>query len=148
MRAPRILIVIPLLVGLYEANAGVLSPNDYVRLEVRSVPGTMRPGSNGIIELRFLPAHGIHINIDPPVSFSLDSTDGLNLKGKTVMTADSGTGYLLTSVPVTQAVTLDREIAPGRRTMRGTVTYFYCSDAEGWCNRQKEPAEFTILVIP
>jgi hypothetical protein len=148
MRWSRFLIAVLLLFALAEADAGDFSSNEYVRLEVRPVPGKMRPGSSGHIELRFLPSPGIHVNADPPVAFSLDSAGAAVLKGKPVITKDSTTGYLSTTVPVRQEMALPRKTAPGQLTVRGTVTYYYCSDDEGWCNREKEPVEFTIAVVP
>jgi len=130
------------------ALAGDPSPNDYVRLEVRPAPATMRPGSSGVIELHFFPAGGIHVNADPTVQFSLDSASALQLTGKPAMTTDTSTGYLSAAVPVKQNVALRKPTAPGSLTVKGTVTYFYCSDSEGWCNRQKQPVEFTIVVTP
>lgn len=127
---------------------GATSLNEYVGLEVRPALAEMRPGESGVIELRFRPADGIHVNSDPPVQFTLDSGGAVILDGKPVMTTDARTGYLSAKAPVTQKVTLGSAAAPGRLTVKGTVTYFYCSDTEGWCNRQKQPVKFTITVRP
>ena len=148
MHTFRISTVILFLSGMLAAFAGASSPNEYVKLEVRPVSATMRPGTSGTIELRFLPAEGIHVNVDPPVIFSLDSASTVSLKGKPAMTKDPNTGYLSTAVPVKQRLLLPAKLAPGACTVRGAVTYFYCSDSEGWCNRQKEAVEFTIMVKP
>ena len=121
--------------------------NDVVRLETRP-DSTMHPGTEGTLEFHFIPAEGIHINVDPPVAFSLDSVSYLTLNGKPSMTKDRNTGYLSTTDPVRQTVRLDKKAAPGMLTVKGIVTYFFCSETEGWCNKQREPVEFTIKVEP
>ncbi len=148
MRSLELFAAILFLVGPVRVLAGAFPPNEYVRLEVRPASTIMRPGVAGLIELRFFPADGIHVNVDPPVKFSLDSATGLVLNGRPLMTADARSGYLSTTAPVQQKVTLGRKVAPGQCTVKGTVTYFFCSDSEGWCKRQKVPVEFTILVKP
>lgn len=121
--------------------------NDYVKLEVRPA-SAVRPGTGGIIEFHLLPAEGIHVNADPPLAFLLDSASSLTLDGKPLIPKDTITGYLSTTEPVRQAVLLDRKAKPGVLTVKGTVTFFYCSESEGWCNKQREPVEFTIIVKP
>jgi hypothetical protein len=148
MHMLRFLTVGLFLLGSLQVCASGSSPDEYVTVEVRPVPSSMHPGSSGIIELHFQPADGIHVNADPPITFSLDSAGVVNLKGKPVMSADTSTGYLSTTAPVKQTITLGKHAAQGRVTVKGTVTYFFCSDNEGWCNRRKQPVEFTILVKP
>lgn len=128
------------------ADAATL--NEYVRLEVHPTSTIIRPGTSAVVEFRLVPVEGIHVNVDPPVKFSLDSAAGISLDGEPVMTTDSSTGYLSTRVPVHQRIMLGKQVAPGRISVKGTLTYFFCSDSEGWCNRRKEPVEFTILVKP
>lgn len=130
------------------ALAGGLSSNDYVRLEVRPVSATMHPGASGAVELLFFPADGIHVNVNPPVVFSLDSGTAVILKGKPVMKTDPNTGYLSAATPVKQEIMVGKNAPGGQLTVKGTVAYFFCSDSEGWCNRQRDPVEFTIVVRP
>ena len=43
--------------------------------------------------------------------------------------------------------TLDRMkkgVGPGSSGISGTLTYYYCSDSEGWCRREKK--QFTVAV--
>ena len=128
--------------------AGGTSSNDYVKVDVRPPSTALKPGGSGEVEFRFIPVDGIHINVDPPVTFTLDTMTVVSLKEKPVMTKDAKTGYLSTSSPVRQTVVLARNAAPGTFTVKGTVSYFFCSETEGWCNRQKQPVEFTIVVKP
>jgi hypothetical protein len=148
MRKLRLCAPILFLLALHFAFAGGLPLNDYVRLEVQPPSKAIRPGASAVVELHFTPVDGIHINVDPPVEFALDSAAAITLKGKPVMTKDSGTGYLSTAAPVKQTVVLGKNIQAGKFAVKGTVTYFFCSENEGWCNRQKQPVEFTILVKP
>ncbi len=148
MHALKLVPAILLFVASAKAFGGVNSHNEYVRLEVRSTFAEIRPGASGVIEFRFYPADGIHVNIEPPVEFAPDSAAPVILRGKPVMTMDARTGYLSTTVPVTQQVALGQNVVEGPFTVKGTVTFYFCSDAEGWCNRQKQPVEFTIVVKP
>jgi hypothetical protein len=148
MRAPNLLLVILLLAGSAKFLVGGSTLSEFVRLEVSPATLTMQPGGRGVIELLFYPVDGIHVNADPPVRFSLDSAAGVTLQGKPVLTADAKTGYLSISAPVKQTLVLGNKTGPGKLKVKGTVTYFYCSDSEGWCNRQQQPVEFTILVKP
>jgi hypothetical protein len=136
------------LLASHLAFAGGSPSNDYVRLEVQPPSTALRPGSSAVVELLFTPVDGIHVNIDPPVQFALDSTTALTLTGKPAMTKDTDTGYLSTTTPVKQTIVLGKNIPAGRLSVKGTVTYFFCSESEGWCNRQKQPVEFTIFVKP
>ena len=148
MRTLRFYMAVVLLAGSPLAVANGATTNDYVRLEVRPASALMRPGASGVIEFHFFPADGIHVNADPPVQFSLDSAVTVIISGKPVMTTDPATGYLSTGVPVKQEISLPRSSNARQVTVKGTVTYFYCSDSEGWCNRQKERVEFTITLKP
>lgn len=148
MHKLKFLTVTLFLLGSLQVCDGGALPDEYVTLEVRPVPSTMHPGSSGIIEFHFQPADGIHVNTDPPISFSLDSTGAVKLKGKPAMVADTGTGYLSTTAPVKQTIMLGKQVARGPITVKGMLTYFFCSDSEGWCNRHKETVEFTIMVEP
>jgi YHS domain-containing protein len=130
------------------AFAGGLLSNDYVRLVVQPPSTAVRPGSSAVVELHFTPVDGIHINIDPPVQFALDSATAITLTGKPAMTKDPDTGYLSTTTPVRQTIVLGKNTRAGKLSVKGTVTYFFCSESEGWCNRQKQPVEFTIFVKP
>ena len=148
MRSFEFLTVLLLACAFLQAPTVGAAPNDSVKLEVVPVPGTMHPGTRGIIELRFSPADGIHINTTPAMAFSLDTGATVRLSGNPIVTADSTTGYLVASTPVRQHITVPPDLRPGQHTVRGTVIFYYCSDNEGWCNRQKEPVEFTIFVKP
>jgi hypothetical protein len=122
------------------------SANEHVKLEVRPSARVMRSGTGGEIQLHFSPADGIHVNADPPIVLSLDSAAGVRLKGKPIMTMDGKTGYLSTEAPVRQKFTLLRGVKRGPLNIKATVIFMYCSDSEGWCNRGKQPVEFTITV--
>lgn len=149
MKAPGIFAGVLLLLWSSAARGSDPPANEHVKLKVRAASSSVRPGGTFNVELRFLPAEGIHVNADPPVEFSLDPREtSLRLKGTPLMATDKGTGYLATGEPVRQKIILGPRAAQGQRTVKGTVIYFYCSDSEGWCNRQKQPVEFTIMVKP
>ena len=34
----------------------------------------------------------------------------------------------------------------GPVTLKGTLTYYFCSDKEGWCSKYKQPVEIALTV--
>lgn len=54
------------------------------------------------------------------------------------------TRYLDPAVPVAFPVTVGDGAPRGEHTVKGTVTYFYCSKVEGWC--RKGSAEIAVPV--
>jgi hypothetical protein len=147
-KMPVTLLLFLLLLTSPGTTWGELPANECVRVEVQPVPAALHPGASWEVEIRFFPADGIHINTDPPVQFTLDSMGVVSIHGKPLMIKDSKSGYLSTADPVKQSIEIRKNASPGKLTVKGTITYFFCSDTEGWCNRQKEHVEFTILVKP
>ena len=94
--------------------------------------------------ITFKPVEGIHINLQPALSFSLDSASLATLSGGLAL--PKGGPYLNTSAPVMQRFTISGKARPGRLMLKGTLTYFYCSDKEGWCSRFKQPVEIALTV--
>ena len=54
--------------------------------------------------------------------------------------------YLDTSLPVAFPVSLASGAPRGTHSVRGTVTYFYCSKREGWCRKGTAPIEVAVKV--
>ncbi len=115
----------------------------FVSVHVLAVPETVRSGGQLELHLFFHTREGIHVNANPPVELKL-LTPGVTVrrlsnKGKDTMT------YIPLDQPVRFRTKLPYSMH-GMVSLKGAVRYFFCSDAEGWCTRAKEPFEVTIFV--
>lgn len=119
------------------------SPAD-VGIGVSASRDTLAPGAMAEILFTFTPRKGFHVNAVPPMAVRLDSAAPASVTGAIVIPSDTVTGYLKASLPVRQSFSLARTAATGRAALRGVLTYYYCSDAEGWC--RKETLPFTLPV--
>lgn len=121
--------------------------NEYVDVTISIKQKSLKPGTAGELLISFKPKRGIHINLDPPLSVKIDSSEFVASVGKLDTLRDARTAYLDVAKPVRQLFTLSKKIKPGTVTIRGLLTYFYCSDAEGWCSRFKQPIEVSVPVV-
>ena len=115
--------------------------NNYVSFNASVKQGARATGS---LLFRLSPRKGIHINLDPPMSVSFDSGAPVKPAGKLEVPRMGKFPYLDTARAITQPFTLSIHSAEGRTkppsvTLKGILTYFYCSDAEGWCSRCRQP---------
>ncbi len=60
--------------------------------------------------------------------------------------ADEG-GIVRTSEPLRQPVALAAGTRPGRYRAEGTVTYYFCSGTEGWCQRKVEHVQLQVTAV-
>ena len=123
------------------------SDNKYVQVSFSLRERQLRAGSNGLLLINLQPKKGIHVNLEPPPSVTFDTTDVLSAAGKLDVPKSEKTKFLDGSRAMKQPFTLSRKLKPGPVTLTGSLTYFYCSDAEGWCSRFKQPVELTINVM-
>lgn len=105
-------------------------------------------GQTGEIVIVLLPADGIHINAEPPVRVSLDSAATVSLVGEPQQILDETTGYLDADAEVKQRFRVTKNAAAGTHRLKATITYFYCSDSEGWCKPFRHRVELPLLVKP
>ena len=116
----------------------------HVSIAVAAARDTLAPGAGTEILFTFSPKKGYHVNAVPPMAVQFDSTSPARAGGKIAIPADSATGYLRTSLAVRQPFTLARSAERGRAELKGVLTFYYCSDAGGWC--RKENLRFTLPV--
>jgi hypothetical protein len=147
-------ILLPLSLLLLQAGAIVRgahpSPgeNQYVKAAFSLTAKTLKAGGKGELQITLKPRDGIHINLTPAVTVSLDTLGGAVAPGPPDIPKAQKKEYLDTSRPIKQPFTLSRDLKPGPLVLKGVVTYFYCSAAEGWCSRYKQPIEVTVTVVP
>lgn len=112
---------------------------DHVAVEFSLSRDTLSRGAGAAMLVAFAPADGYHVNAVPALSVAFDPTSAVDASGDPDLAADTATGYLDSSVPVRQGMTLRPSAVPGSAEVRGVLTYYYCSDAEGWCRRERLP---------
>ena len=105
---------------------------------------SIKAGSAGNLLFRLRPQKGIHINLKPAITIVVDSSDGILRSGTPdIPKADS---FLNTSRPIVQRIALPAGLRKGKGFITGTVTYYFCSDAEGWCSRFAQPFKVPVNV--
>ena len=119
--------------------------NSYVACAVSIKQNSLRAGAAGKISILLTPRRGIHINLVPPVQVKFDSSDAVDSFGAPEIPKRDTT--LNTSKPIVVPVTLRKTAKAGSLTLKGSVTYFYCSETEGWCSKFKQPVEFTVKIV-
>lgn len=118
--------------------------NKSVTVDVTVRDSSAAAGGRAELLFSFAPVAGIHINLKPALEFTLDSASQAALSGALVL--PKGGPYLNTKEPVVQRVALSTKAKPGPLTLKGTLTYFFCSDKEGWCSKYKQPVEIALTV--
>ena len=135
-----ILAVVPLRAGSPQRISG----NKSVTVEIALKKTSLAPGASGEMAFTFAPVAGIHVNLKPPPEFTLDSSSLAALSGRLVL--PKGTEYLKPSASVTQRFQLSPNAKPGPATLNGTLTYYFCSDKDGWCSKYKQPVAIALTV--
>ena len=139
-------LILPLL-----SHAGGKNPrtNEYVGATWAVERTRLAAGSSGRLRFTLRPKKDIHINLRPPLSVSLEGDSSITLTGDPKLSSvkKDTSEYLDASKPVLQAFTLSRNARPGSARITGTLTYFYCSDSEGWCSRFRQPFEAKVTVV-
>ncbi|HEY3121786.1 MAG TPA: hypothetical protein VGL15_14265 [Vicinamibacteria bacterium] len=112
------------------------SASTSVGVSATFVPAS-RAGVPAAVEVRFTPADpDVHINRFPPPRLDLEPLQGV-LKLSPVPAAKPApedAKYLGAAEPYRFSVVAKGATA-GAQTVKGTVTYFYCSQREGWCRK-------------
>ncbi|MDP2209261.1 MAG: hypothetical protein Q8K98_10910 [Bacteroidota bacterium] len=118
--------------------------NEYVQVYTSVKPATIKAGGNAEILFTFATQEGIHINLDPPIEVEIDKK--FAALSKLDVPKAKGSEYLNLKKPVKQSFTLNKKLKPGKHQLKGTLTYFYCSDEEGWCSRFQQTIQLNIVV--
>jgi len=121
--------------------------NESVKFEISVKPKSMKAGSGGELLISLKPKEGIHINLNPPITFKFDSTDSVAPSGKLIFSKTANAEYLDVSKPIKQSFTLSKKMKPGPLHLKGAFTYFYCSGTDGFCARFKQPVDIIITIV-
>ena len=119
-------------------------PNAHVTLAVKPVPA-LKAGTPQNLMILFHPKKGIHINVEPAITITVEKNQVAESMGKITAPKDAN-GYLDASKPVLVSMTPSTTAPKGKHTLKMKVVYFLCSDAEGWCNRDEQSLDVPVTV--
>ena len=130
-------------------NAQTLQENKYVHFQAHLQKNTLHAGDTTVFAITLTPSSGIHVNSIPPMTFSLDSTASRSLEkvGSLSFEKLDTTSFLNYAKPVTQSFKISSKSFSGAYKLKGTFTYFFCSDVEGWCSKWRQPVEVSFRVV-
>lgn len=109
-------------------------------------------GGEADVVVSFMPLDGaIRVNAEPAPRLALDPEQPALAESSRAAPPLPRAGfpngrYLDTRAGVRFPVRLARGAARGRHTVHARVTYFYCSQTEGWCRRAQDDVEFSVDV--
>lgn len=148
MTLPVILLAFAQILNVFgKSNDKPAQSNKYVVFSASLSNARIKQGGSGELQLSLKPVKGIHINATPPLQLKLDSLEGLSLNGSPVIPKAKKPDYVDTSTPIRQRFTIASSLSPGTHALKGMLTYYYCSDAEGWCSKYKQPIEVKLTVV-
>lgn len=143
----RIVVLVALaMVGGTVCSVAGDTPNPNVKASLKADKNSYRAGDRGEFLITLRPMEGYHINGTPSVQFEIDSASCVDLAGPLGQTVNDETGYLATGAPLHQPFTVRAGVRPGNHVVRGTLTYFYCSEEQGWCRMYPHPLSVSLSI--
>jgi hypothetical protein len=141
-----------LLIGAAQAVAG-----EDVKITAKAVKDTVRAGNEARLLFEMQPNAGLHLNVVPAITLELIDAKNFTLLAKkfapdsTSKTLTTKDGYKIFDPhhvqPVSFAVKVEKGVKPGRYPLKAKLTYYYCSDAEGWCRFTNEEFVINLVVV-
>ena len=136
--------------------AGVKPANEFIQISVRAEKDSLKAGGQGKLLFTITPKAGFHVNLEPPISLALAEEKNFTLLAKkfipdsTIKEITTKDGYKIFNpkAPVAFNFKVAKSLKPGKHTLQAKLTYYYCSDAEGWCSFTTETFPITITIIP
>ncbi|MGH7454357.1 MAG: hypothetical protein ACRENG_23585, partial [bacterium] len=118
---------------------------------------TVYIGKEARLLFQMQPKEGLHINVVPAITLELIDAKNFTLLSKkfapdsTSKTLTTKDGYEIFdpyhAQPVSFAVKIEKSVKPGRYPLKAKLTYYYCSDAEGWCRFTNEDFVINLVVV-
>lgn len=139
------LIIILSLLACFIPCSAQMNVKEDVAVVTKLQQKELNPGASGQIVISIKPNKGIHVTTDPPFLFTLDSLKEYFSLGQPDF-AKNEKGYVDAKKPIRHELSVAKNTPAGSYTLKGVFTYFYCSDAEGWCSRFRHPVELTVNV--
>jgi hypothetical protein len=139
------------------SNATMAQDEDEVKITAQAVKDTVHAGRETKFVFHMQPAEGFHVNVEPQIKLALLETKNFTLaaekfmpeaNAKTLTTED---GYKIFdpkhTQPVTFAVKVAKGLKPGKYPVKAKLTYFFCSDKDGYCSFKNQEFVFNLLVV-
>ncbi|MCX6136481.1 MAG: hypothetical protein NTV54_03180 [Ignavibacteriales bacterium] len=120
--------------------------NKYVRYTAAVSDSVCSPGKHILLTFLLSPVDGVHVNADPSPEFSFAAQQSVATSDTLGFAIDSGTGHLDPTRPLTFGFRVPPSTPPGILHLRGSLSYFFCSDEKGWCNHFNQPVTIQIHV--
>jgi hypothetical protein len=136
----------------FDAIAG-----DDVKITAKASQDTVRAGKETRLIFHMQPKAGLHVNVEPAIKLALLESKNFTLRAEK-FAPDSASKILTTkdgykifdpqyAQPVAFAVKVMKATKPGRYPVKAKLTYYYCSDAEGWCSFAHQEVVFNLIVV-
>ena len=118
------------------------SPSPHFDVSARFRPG--KTAGSGEVAVTFAPRDpDVHINANPAPRLKLDTAQKVLGEKAGARPSVGSEKYVDTTFPVVFPVTVLTPVR-GEQAVKGSLTYYYCSQREGWC--RKGSAELEIPV--
>jgi hypothetical protein len=135
------------------ANGNII--NDYIQISVKVEKDSLKAGAQGRLLFSLKPKTGFHVNVEPPILLDLADNKNFTVLTKkfapdrTVKQLTTKDGYKIfnASSPVAFDFKIAKSAKPGKHVLQAKLTYYYCSDAEGWCSFTTETFPVTITIV-
>jgi hypothetical protein len=129
--------------------------NEFIQISVKAEKDSLKTGGEGRLLFTITPKAGFHVNLEPPISLALAEEKNFTLLTKKFIpdssikqiTTKDGYKIFNPAAPVAFGFKVAKSLKPGRHTLQAKLTYYYCSDAEGWCSFTTETFPVTITII-
>lgn len=138
-------------------NTAMAQEAEEVKITAQAVKDTVRAGRETKFVFQMQPAEGFHVNVEPQIKLALLNTKDFTLvaekftpeaNAKTLTTED---GYKIFdpkhAQPITFAVKVAKGLKPGKYPVKTKLTYYFCSDKDGFCSFKNQEFVFNLVVV-
>ncbi len=130
---------------------------DEVKITAKAVKDSVRAGREIKLVFHMQPQEGFHVNVEPAIKLALLDAKSFTLAAEK-FTPDAKTKTLTTedgfkifdpkhSQPVTFAVKVAKNVKPGKYPLKAKLTYYFCSDKDGYCSFKNQEFVFNVVVV-
>jgi len=138
-------------------TAHAQNDEDEVKITAKAVKDSVRAGREIKLVFHMQPQEGFHLNVEPAIKLALLDAKSFTLAAekfapdantKTLTTEDGFKIFDPThSQPVTFAVKVAKSAKPGKYPLKAKLSYFFCSDKDGYCSFKNQEFVFNVVVV-
>lgn len=138
-------------------NTAIAQESEEVKITAKAEKDTVRAGRATQFVFHMQPAEGFHVNVEPQIKLALLDAKAFTLvaekftpgaEAKTLTTED---GYKIFdpqhTQPIAFAVKVAKSLKPGKYPVKTKLTYFFCSDKDGFCSFKNQEFVFNLVVV-